>query len=167
VDRRVLNLSVTILEPTLTLYGFLQYRGQVKLRVEVERFDCTFREVVLVDPAIDVSESCLSDPSRLLLYGTACCRSCVATQASTDARRLCDPLAFLLSPDIEEPIAILMSFDDFNTRFSELATFKIPPRYRRPSHGQSFRCDHESLMYVFSQCRVLDLMSMIVGFPSR
>lgn len=142
-----MNLWVTILEPTRKFAGCFQYRDQVKLLVEVEQFDVTFKEVVLVDPTIDIPENYLSDPSRLFLYGTASCRSCVATAASTDARRLCDPIAFFLPPDIEEPITTFMSFDDLNTRVSQIATFKIPPRYRRPSHGQSFRCDHELLMY--------------------
>lgn len=140
---------MTILEPTRILEGFLQYRDQVKLRVEVERFDFTFREVVLVDPATDIPETYLSDPSLLFLYGTACCRSCAITPAS-DPRRRCDPLAFPLPPDIEESITPFMSFDDFDTWLSEIITFKIPPRYRRPSQGQSFRCDHEALMYVSS-----------------
>lgn len=140
---------VKILEPTRILGGCLQYRDQVKLLVEVEQFDVTFKEVVLVNPAIAIPENYLSDPSRLFLYGTACCRSCVATPAGTDARRLCDPLAFLLIPNIEEPVTVFMSFDDLKTRVSQNTTFKIPPRYRRPSHGQSFRCDHESLMYAF------------------
>ena len=156
MDREPLNLSATVLEPTRTLDGYLQYRDQVKLRVEVERFDCRFKEVVLVSSAIDIDGGYLSDPSRLLLYGSACCRSCAATQASTDTRRLCDPLAFLLSPNIVDPVKVFMSFDDFNTRFSEIATFKIPHRYRRRSDDQPFRCDHEALMYVFfpmTSCR--------------
>ena len=151
MDRGVLNLSATVLEPTRILDGVLQHRDRVKLRVEVERFNCRFKEVVLVSSASDIAEGYLSDPSRLLLYGTACCRSCAATQASPDARRLCDPLAFLLSPSIKNPITVFMSFDDFNTRFSEIVTYKFPPRHRRPSQGQSFRCNHEELMYVFFQ----------------
>jgi len=96
------------------------------------------------------------DLSRLFLYVQAHCTSCAMMQAS-DASPRCAPLVFLLPPSIESPIKVLMVFDDFNTWFSQTATFKIPPRYRKPSNGQWFRCGRESLVYVFSLIPSLDI----------
>jgi len=143
------DLRVQILEPTQILDNHIQYRGHVKIRIEVEPVSSIFK-VVLVDPQeASFEANHLSDPSQLILYAKAYCASCAALSIS-DARRRCDPPTFLLPPSIESPVAMLMSFDDFKTRFSQIVTFKVPPRFRRPSNGQWFRCNCESLMYVFS-----------------
>ena len=140
-----MNLSITILKPSRILDGHLQHRSQVKIRIDIERLDSRFKEVVLADPcSIQPLGNHLSDPSQLLLSGTAYCASCV-TQASRTGGR-CDPLAFQLEPSVE---GVLMSFDDYNTRYSQVADFEIPYRYRRPTHGQWSRCSDESLMHVF------------------
>ena len=145
-----MNLLVDILFPTRILHDHLRYRYYVKISVKVEAVGSTFKKVVLVDPdSIHFLGNYLSDPSQLILYAIAYCTSC-AEMHVPDARPRCDPPAFFLPPDIESPITLLMSFDGFNTRYSQIATFKVPPRYRRPSQGQSSRCDRESLMYVFS-----------------
>ena len=148
MDSGALNLLVNILEPTRILDDHLQYRDRVKICVEVEPVGSTFKRVVLVHPdSIHLLGNYLSDPSHLILSAIAYCTSCVAMHVP-DARRRCDPPAFFLPPSIEWPIAVLMSFDDSNTRFSQMATFKVPSRYRRPLDGQWYRCGNESLMYV-------------------
>ena len=141
---------VSILEPTRILDDHLQYRDQVKIRVEVQSVGSTFKNVVLVDTdSIHLLGNYLSDPSQLILHATACCASCSAMHVP-NARRRCDPPAFFLQPSIESPITAVTSFDGFNTRCSQIPSFEVPLQYRRPSNGQSIRCDQESLMYVFS-----------------
>ena len=150
MDSGVLNLLVNILEPTGILDGHLLYRDRVRIRVEVEPVGSTFKRVVLVHPgSIHLLQNYLSDPSHLILSAIAYCASCVAMHVP-DARRRCDPPTFLLPPSIKWPIEVLMSFVDSNTRFSQIAAFDVPRHDRRPSYCQGYRCDNESLMYVFS-----------------
>ena len=145
MDSEALNLRIDILEPTRVLDGHLQYRDQVKIRIDVERLGFRFKEVVLADPcSIQLPGNHLSDPSQLILHATASCASCT-TQAFRTGRK-CSPMTFRLIPSIE---GVLMSFDDYNTRYSRVTAFKIPHRYRRPTHGQWSRCSDESLMHVF------------------
>ena len=146
MDSGVLDLLVNILQPSRIFNDHLQYRDRVKIRVEVEPIGSTFKRVVLAHTdSIHLRGDPLSDPSDLILSAMAHCASCMATPVS-DARRLCDPRTFFLLPIIEFPITVLMSFDDSNTRFSQIAAFNVPRRYRRPSDGQWYRCENESLM---------------------
>jgi hypothetical protein len=155
--------------PTRILDGHLTYRDRVKILLEVELVGSTFKKVVLVDPdSIHSLGNHLSDPSQLIFYATAYCASCKAMHVS-DARQRCDPPVFFLLPTIQSPILSLMSFDNFNTRLSTVATFMVPPRYRRPSEGQSIRCASESLMYVSPYYRVIgiDALAFSVSFALR
>ena len=148
MDSGVLNLWINIEHPAQIIDGHLQYRESLEILVKVESVGSTFKKVVLVDPASkELPGNDLCDPSQLILYAIAYCATCVAVHVP-GARRRCDPFAFLLPSMIEEPVMVLMSFDDFNIRFSRVVYFKVPPRYRGPSDGQSSRCDNESLMYV-------------------
>ena len=154
MDSWVSNLSINILEPTQIHDNHLQYRYHMKIHVGLESVGSMFKNVVLVDvvpvdpDSIHLLGNYLSDPSQLIFHAMAYCTSCSAMRVP-NARRRCDPLAFSLQPSIESPIAALTSSDGFNTRCSQIPSFKIPPQYRRPSNGQSIRCDQESLMYVF------------------
>ena len=148
MDSGVLNLLINIAEPTRIIDGHLQYRDSMKILVEVESVGSTFKKLVLVDPGSkEPLGNDLCDPSQLILYAIAYCATCAAAHVP-DARRRCDPFAFLLPPMIEEPVMVLMSSDGFHIRLSRAVTFKVPHRYRRPPHGQWYRCDNESLMYV-------------------
>lgn len=139
---------IKILEPTQIIDGHLVYSPHMTILVEVEPVGSMFKKVLLVDPiSIHFPRNYPPDPSQLILYATAYCAPC-AEMHVPDARWRCDPVAFFLLPRIESPITVLMYFDDSNTRFSQIATFKFPPRGRQLSDGQSPRCDRESLMYV-------------------
>ena len=145
MDSGVLNLLITIPESARIINGHLQYGGSVKLLVSIESVGSAFKKVVLVNPASkELQGNDLCDPSQLILYAIAYCAMCAAFHVP-GARRRCDPFAFFLPPTIEDPITVLMSFDDFNTRFSRVLSFKVP--YRYPGLF-SDRCDNESLMYV-------------------
>jgi len=129
--------------------GHFEYRDQVKIRVDVERDGSRFRELVLGDlPTMQHPGNYLSDSTQLFqmfLSGTAFCASCMMMQIADIGQR-CNPLTFSLTPS---EAGVFLSFDDYNTQYSRVATFKIPFRYRNPSHGQWSRCGAESLMSVF------------------
>lgn len=163
-----MNLLGRILEPTQILNDHLQYRDHVKICVVVELVGSPFKKVVLVDPESIPPGNYPSDSSNLILYVMVYCNSC-AVMHVPGSRRRCDPPAFILPPRIESPVTMLMDFDDFNTRSSQIVTFKVPPRFRRPSNGQWFRCDCESLMYVrlLPNTALEILMPLLLVFPSH
>lgn len=140
-------MLITTLGPDIMLDGHLQYRDQVKIRVDVERCGSRLKELVLPNPySMQPLGNHPVDPSKLLLTGTASCASCAMTQ-DADIGRRCSPQTFFLLPS---KAGVLLSFDDSNTRYSQDAAFKIPFRYRKPSNGRWTRCESESLMSVFS-----------------
>ena len=148
MDSGVWNLLINMVQPTRVIDGYFEYRDTVTIRIGVESLGSTFKEVVLVDPASkELLGNDLCGPSQLILYAIAHCTAC-ATVHVPGARRRCEPFAFFLSPDIRNPITVLMSFDDFNTRVSRVVPFKIPRRFRRPVSGEWSRCADDSLMYV-------------------
>ena len=127
--------------------GHIRYRDHVRIRVDVERCGSRFKELVLLEPySIQTPGNYQLSPSQLVLTGTAFCALCRTTQ-DADLGRRCSPHTFYLPPRKE---GVLLSFDESNTRYSQVAVFEIPFRYRKPSHGQLSRCDSESLMSVFS-----------------
>ena len=147
MDSEVLNVFITTLGTDSILDGHLQYRNQVKIRVDVERYGSRVKELLLLDlQSMQPLGNYPLDPIQLLLTGTASCASCITTQY-LDIGQRCSPHTFSLPP-IKE--GVLLYFDDYNTHYSQVAEFKIPSRYRKPSHGQWSRCDSESLMSVFS-----------------
>lgn len=147
MDSERLNFTGSILTPTRILNDHLQYRQELKIRVEVDYSGSTFKEVVVVDPdSTQRLVNCMWDSSKLLLVATASCVPCATTQDSDDAHR-CTPQKFTLPPSVE---GTFLRFDDLKTHFSGVVTLKVPSRYRRPSPGQWSRCDAESLAYVFS-----------------
>ena len=162
----MLNVAIT---PKLgrILDGHFEYRNQVKIRVDVERVGSSYKGLALGDlPSIQLLGNYLPDLSQLLLSATASCASCMMTQAADSGQR-CDPHTFSLTP---RKAGTFLSFDDYNTRYSRDATFKIPFRYRSPSQGQWSRCGAESLMSVF--CLIpgsiyIDDFTYLAVFPSR
>ena len=139
------HVFITTVGPDSIVDGHIQYRNQVKIRVDVERCGSRVKELVLLDPySMQPPGHYQLASSQLLLTGTGFCASCMTTQ---DADRRCSPVRFFLPPSKE---GVLLSFDDSNTQYSQVATFEIPFRYRKPSRGQWSRCDSESLMSVFS-----------------
>ena len=139
-----MNVVITP-KPGRILDGHFEYRNQVKIRVDVVRVGSGYRELALGDlPSMQRLGNYLPDLSQLFLSATASCASCT-TQAA-DIEQRCDPHTFSLTP---RKAGTFLSFDDYNTRYSRVATFKIPFRYRSPSQGQWSRCGAESLMSVF------------------
>jgi len=136
----ILDLSCNIMEPTQILSDHLQYRYDVKIRVEVEPAG------LLVDPhSIHFLGNYLSDPLQLILYAKAYYASRAANYPA-DAHSRYDLPAFPLPPSIE-----IAALGEFNTGRSRIGSFDTPPRYQRLSNGQSTQCDQESLVqYVFS-----------------
>ena len=140
-------MSITALGPDSMLDGHLQYRNKIKIRVDVECFGSRFKELVLPDPYSTQPLGIYPiDPSHLLLTGTAFCSSCTMTQ-DADIGQRCSPHTFSLPPSKK---GVLLSFDDYNTQYSQVVAFMIPFRHRKPSHDRWSRCDSESLMSVFS-----------------
>lgn len=133
-------------EPGRILDGHLEYRDQVKIRVVVDHVGSSFRELALGDLPSMQHLDYLPDPPQLFLSGIASCASCMMPQAADIGQR-CNPPTFSLTPS---EAGAFLSFDDYNTQYSRVATFKIPFRYRNPSPGQWSRCGAESLMSVAS-----------------
>lgn len=145
MDSEGLSLEVDILKPIPIHDGHLQYRDDLKIRVGVKYFGSKFKKVALVDPDPTKRQDYLPDPSQLLLFANVYCASCQTTHAS-ETRRLCNPPTFPLPPSAE---GVFLHLDDSKTHFSGVAIFNIPARARKLSSGQGYRCNAESLVYVF------------------
>jgi len=145
VNSEILNVVITP-KPGRILHGHSEYRDQVKIRVDVERdVGCSFKELALGEPpSMQHLENNPPNPPALFLSGAASCASCMMRQAADNEQR-CNPPTFPLIPS---KVGVLLSFDDSNTRYSRVATFKIPFRCRKPK-GRMSRCGAESLMSVF------------------
>jgi len=133
--QRVLNLLVTILRPYRILSGHLMYRLDEKIRVEVAPRSRSWHLSILTQsPWWETTCPIHHNPFSMQQRTAHRAWQCLSPVLVGDVT-----LSPSLYNPIESPVPTLMSFDDFNTWFSQIATVEVPRRYRRPSDGQWFR----------------------------